>query len=426
MAYMNAFFKHIATKFMQSAIELLFIFPLLLYASASVFPDSQVFLVISSQAVFYLIGLLFGYFLKNKTNSFYIIISFITGLISSFAVSYFVSFSILYAVMASFSIFRGIRINKNNWLKQSPVPSFSVLFSAYLVFYLLFLISPNLYRYIGILNAAGLVMIVVFLSICSFDQLKTAFFKTESRNYIPSTILKFNITSLITALILIIALTKLKPFWRSLLALAKSALLGLYAVFGNSFVDSDIKAKHKSNEVDLFGKKFYNSVAFLEVVENILTIAITIGFAVFTVYVILKFIMKIAHWLSNKSRGNIIEENTLGYIDERELVLKSPSKYWPNIKKFFYLVNKRELAWKDLTNNRDKVKFIYRQKILSFIKRGYGFKGSLTPNELGKELELLYKEDVSSLASAYNKVRYSYENVETSEVDMLIKKHGNK
>jgi hypothetical protein len=411
---------------MQSAIEILFIFPLLLFTAASVFPDSQVFLVISSQAVFYLIGLLFGYFFKNKSNSLYVIISFITGLISSFIVGYFVSFSILYAIMASFSIFRGIRINKNNWLRQSPVPVFSVLFSAYLVFYVLFLMSPNLYRYIGILNAAGLVMIVVFLSICTFDQLKTAFFRTESRNYIPSTILKFNITSLIIALILIIALTKFKPFWSSLLVLIKSALLGLYTVFGNLFVDADIKAKHKSNEVDLFGKKFYNNVTFLEVVENILTVAVTIVFAVFTVYVILKFIMKIVHWLSNKSHGNIIEENTLGYIDERELVLKSPSKYWPNIKNVFYLLNKKELAWKDLTNNRDKVRFIYRQKVLSFIKRDYEFKDSLTPNELGKELELLYKEDVSSLTSAYNKARYSYENVETSEVDILIKKHGNK
>ncbi|HEY9060529.1 MAG TPA: hypothetical protein VIO64_08525 [Pseudobacteroides sp.] len=423
---MPAFLKYILTKFMQSIVEILFIFPILLFAAVNLFPDSLIMPVISSQAAFYLTGILLGYFLKNKSNSFYVIISFFTGLIASFIIGYFISLPIFYTLMVSFSIFRGIRINNNNWLRQSPVPAFSVLFSAYLVFYVMFLMSPNLYNHIDILNRAGLVMIVVFLSICSFDQLKAAFFKKGSRHYIPSTILKFNITSLVIALILIIGLARFKPFWNSILALIKSVFLGLYTLFEKLLVSANDKVESKSKEVDIFGKKIYNNITFMETIESILTVVITIGFLVFTVYVFFKLAMKIANWLSNKFRGNITEENTLGYVDEREIVRKSPSKYLSNVKNIFHLFDKKELAWRDLTNDRDKVRFIFKQKVLSFIKKGYRFNDSLTPNELGKELEVLYKEDMSSLTSAYNKARYSNESIKTSEVEMLVKKHVNK
>lgn len=423
---MPVLFKYILTKFVQSSIEILFIFPILLFAAVNLFPDSLIMPIISSQAAFYLTGILLGYFLKNKSNSFYVIISFVTGLIASYIIGYFISFSIFYTLMVSFSIFRGIRINKNNWLRQSPVPVFSVLFSAYLVFYIMFLMSPNLYNHIDILNRAGLIMIVVFLSICSFDQLKAAFFKKGSRNYIPSTILKFNITSLVIALILIIGLARFKPFWNSILVLIKSVFLGLYALFEKLFVNANNKIESNSKEVDIFGKKVYNNITFMEIIENILTIVITIGFSVFTIYVIFKLAMKIANWLSNKYHGNIVEENTLGYVDEREIVRKSPSKYLSNAKNLFYLFDKKELDFRDLTNDRDKVRFIFKQKVLSFIKKGYRFKDSLTPNELGRELEILYKEDMSSLTSAYNKARYSNECIKTSDVEMLVKKHVNK
>ncbi|KNY25802.1 hypothetical protein [Pseudobacteroides cellulosolvens] len=66
-------------------------------------------------------------------------------------------------------------------------------------------------------------MIVVFLSICSFDQLKAAFFKSGNKIYIPATILKFNLASLIAALALIIAFAKLK-LWTSLLEIIKLAV----------------------------------------------------------------------------------------------------------------------------------------------------------------------------------------------------------
>ncbi|KNY29168.1 hypothetical protein [Pseudobacteroides cellulosolvens] len=417
---MPNFVKHVTIKLMQSAIEILFIFPILLALTIYAYPNGQVLTVIAGLVGYYLVGILLSRFLRNKSNAIYVVISSIIGITASFIIGSFESFSVIYAIMASFSIFRGIRINKSNWMKQSPIPVFNLLLATYFVFNVLFLMSKSLYPYVGLLNIAGLFMIVVFLSLCSLDQLKGAFFKLGDKNHIPSTILKFNITSLIIILVLIIALSRFKPFWNSVIVLAKSVVLVIYSFFSN--LSFNTNGNVQTDEIQMFGKKFSNNISILEVISNILRVAAIIGFAILTIYVIFKFIHKIAIWLSNKSEENIVKENTLGYVDEREILLKSPSNYWPNVKSFLHLFSK-ERSWKDLLTNRDKVRFIYRQKVLSFIKKGFGFKNSLTPNELAKELERVYKEDVSDLTSSYNKARYSCEDIEDIELEMLINRH---
>ncbi|WP_036940465.1 hypothetical protein [Pseudobacteroides cellulosolvens] len=413
---MSNFLKHITIKFLQSAIEILFLFPILLFLTASEFPESWVLPIISGLSVYYLTGILIGYFLKDKTNALYVIISFIIGLIVSFALSLFYSFSIIYICMVTFSTFRGIRINSSNWVKQSPVPVFTMLFALYLIFNALFFMSNTLYHHIGLLNKAGLVMIVVFLSICSFDQLKAAFFKSGNKIYIPATILKFNLASLIAALALIIAFAKLK-LWTSLLEIIKLAV--------SSFLVN--KNWKKTPPIEGVGGGIpMGHDSLLIILFKIVMVVIIIGLIVFAVCAIFRRVVKMILELYGKSKNNVTKENKLGYVDEKETLLKSSSRRWPNIKNIFKIFNKKGLSWKDIVTNRDKVRFIYRQKVWSFIKKGYEFKNILTPSELGKEVEELYKEDVSHLTSAYNKARYSNESVGINEVEMLVKKFGNK
>jgi len=281
--------------------------------------------------------------------------------------------------------------------------------------------SGKLSPYVGLLNAVGLVMIVVFLSICSVEHLREAFYKTGNKTHIPSSLLKSNITSLIIILVLIIALSMFKPFWKSIITLVKSIIVGIYSILNHLSSDSNNSSVGMS-EIKMFGRKFSSSISILEIIFNIMRIAVIIGFAFLTIYVIFKFIHKIAVWLSSKRQEDIVKESTLGYVDERELLLKSSSKYWSNVKSFLHLFNK-DKPWKDLLTNRDKVRFIYRQKILSFIKKGFKFNKSLTPNELSKDIEGLYKEDISDLAACYNKARYSYEDIEDSELEAIIKNH---
>lgn len=413
--------KHITIKLMQSSVEILFIFPILLALAIYAYPNGNVLLIIAGLIPFYLIGILLNRLQKNKSNAFYVIMSLIIGISSLLIIGSFKSFSILHIIMVSFSIFRGICISKSSWIKQSPIPLFNLLLASYLVFNVMYLMSSKLSPYVDLLNIAGLVMIVTFLSICGADHLKEAFYKSGNKAHIPSTLLKYNITSLIIILILIIALSKFKPFWDSIILLFMSIVSGIYNIL-NRFSLSSNNSSVGIGDIKMFGGKLSNNISFLEIIYNIIRVAIAIGFSFLTIYVIFKLIHRIAVWLSNKSEEDIVKENTLGYVDERELLLKSSSKYWTNVKSFFHLFNK-DKSWKDLLTNRDKVKFIYRQRVLSFIKKGFKFKKSLTPNELSKELEGLYNEDISDLISSYNKARYSYEDIEDSELEILIKNH---
>lgn len=64
--------------------------------------------------------------------------------------------------------------------------------------------------------------------------------------------------------------------------------------------------------------------------------------------------------------------------------------------------------WKNLTDNVQRVRFIFMKHINYRIKKGYIFKKTLTPNEIEKELQKYLKEeeDISLLFDNYRLARY--------------------
>ena len=64
--------------------------------------------------------------------------------------------------------------------------------------------------------------------------------------------------------------------------------------------------------------------------------------------------------------------------------------------------------WKNLTDNIQRVRYIFMKHINYRIKKGYRFKKTLTPNEIEKELQPLLKEDedISLLFDNYRLARY--------------------
>ncbi len=64
--------------------------------------------------------------------------------------------------------------------------------------------------------------------------------------------------------------------------------------------------------------------------------------------------------------------------------------------------------WKNLTDNVQKVRFIFMKHINYRIKKGYLFRKTLTPNEIEKDLQKYLKEDedISLLFDNYQLARY--------------------
>ncbi len=68
---------------------------------------------------------------------------------------------------------------------------------------------------------------------------------------------------------------------------------------------------------------------------------------------------------------------------------------------------KSSTKWKDLTENAEKVRFIYIKYVVKLIKSGYKFFPFLTPNELREDIEVEKESSEFELFDMYNGARYS-------------------
>ncbi len=68
---------------------------------------------------------------------------------------------------------------------------------------------------------------------------------------------------------------------------------------------------------------------------------------------------------------------------------------------------KSNVKWKDLTENSEKIRFIYIKYIMKLIKSGYKFFPFLTPSEIRDGLELKEESADFALFEMYNGARYS-------------------
>lgn len=68
---------------------------------------------------------------------------------------------------------------------------------------------------------------------------------------------------------------------------------------------------------------------------------------------------------------------------------------------------KSSTKWKDLTENAEKVRFIYVKYVMKLIKGGYKFFPFLTPNELKDDLKVENESSEAELFDMYNGARYS-------------------
>ena len=68
---------------------------------------------------------------------------------------------------------------------------------------------------------------------------------------------------------------------------------------------------------------------------------------------------------------------------------------------------KNAAKWRDLTDNADKIRFIYIKYIIKTIKEGYKFRAVLTPNEVCYDLKIDDEQPERSIFDYYNGARYS-------------------
>lgn len=160
-----------------------------------------------------------------------------------------------------------------------------------------------------------------------------------------------------------------------------------------------------------------------------LIIGVVVSASLFLLYKSMKRLIKklaaiIRKWIGER---NAWKASHLGYTDEKELLFDMETLKNNTLNKLKQIKNgifKKEEKWEDCRNNRERVRFLYRQKINKSISKGYLFHSSYTPGETINDIKKWNNEENSGidlLTDAYNHARYSEKEVQDSTVENICK-----
>lgn len=424
--------QNILIKFLQSLIELIFFMPIVLMLSIIYFFQSNhLIIAFLGLPLSYLAGIVLFSLIKSSNKAVFIICDLvITGAASLLIYKIDASFPFaLFWAMTSISVFRGIHLASSSWLKQSPAVLFGFQLGVYFAANIVFIIIKIFTPYLNILTFFGFVSLLLFLLICNFDQLKLALFSGRKKSYIPSSLLKSNLTFLCLSYVLICVLSQLQQFHSFVRVFIKFVFGILYTAL--NFIASLIstsKVEVTNEKIDLpFKEPRKSHNPLINVIFDLLIMVIIIAAAVLVLYLLVKLAKKLYHWISGRIAAGKDSSENLGYTDEKENIVKHRQNYLSRFKGRLFSVNEKESRWRDLKSNRDRIRYLYKHTLKKMIKAGYNFKSTLTPCETARELEELYKEkdfDAPNLAVVYNKARYGTEEISDGDVEKARRDAG--
>ncbi|WP_058301514.1 DUF4129 domain-containing protein [Gorillibacterium timonense] len=169
---------------------------------------------------------------------------------------------------------------------------------------------------------------------------------------------------------------------------------------------------------------------FWAVFEKIVTYLALAALALALVYLLYlggkKFpaaLAKLKAWIARLFGGGSPEEST-GYVDEKESLLElseTPRLLLTRVKDWFSRKLQRKESWSELTDNKEKMRFLYRLMLRQAEEGGYTAKPDMTPMEVGRELSGKTAGNVQAvkLTERYSAVRYGEVSPSIDEVNEI-------
>ncbi|MEO3945673.1 DUF4129 domain-containing protein [Gorillibacterium sp. CAU 1737] len=133
---------------------------------------------------------------------------------------------------------------------------------------------------------------------------------------------------------------------------------------------------------------------------------------------------KLVAFLKRKLGGSKEEDESEGYVDEKESVLElseAPRLLLSRLKNWFRERTRRDERWSEMADSREKMRYLYRVAVEGARKRGYRPEKGKTPLEIGWELENMPMghPGFPDLAAGYSSVRYGEKQPDEEELERL-------
>lgn len=181
-------------------------------------------------------------------------------------------------------------------------------------------------------------------------------------------------------------------------------------------------------------------------------VTLYVGIAAIVIAILLIFddIRRIALWLIRNIKNMLIQiwrwlmsrekRNDTGFEDETTSLnaAEDLAQSAEQLKQWLQDRFRQDTRWNDLTNNRERIRYLYSRLILRAMSKGFDFRSARTPHETVHDLQQWERVqtrpfkrgrgsrdlDYTELSEIYNRVRYGSQEVGDEEVSRMKEKYG--
>ncbi len=277
---------------------------------------------------------------------------------------------------------------------------------------------------------------IIVLFVSNTEQLKSATLPGEETvPVLSSSVLRNNRILILLSLVVVMVIgyfNKLKDGTAWLVRKAFMFMLEAFMFLAGLFITpiDGIEAPPSQGPMELIPEEIQEP-SLLKHILNIaglilswIAVALLLWFALKAFYKLLK---KLYRYIIGILRERMSLREDTGFIDEK-IKLKGFTEigrdYIDSFQNWIQRLFEREPKWEELSNNRQRIRFLYRNFLLRCMRAGYTYKKHLTPRETSKDI-LAWQQDrgsqIEDLAQIYDSIRYGQDDVEDRKVQNLAK-----
>ena len=426
--------KRVLKRAFQCLLEMLVFFPLLLAIAIYIYPQIDIrvyfiYLFLLCQA---------GSFIRGVPDIRSRWIQLLIGIGLIWLILYINELALLYAAIFSvtgiISYFRGVIYMEADWEGIFPRQMWWMALIFYIVAGFFYSRVITLKEYFPYIIVCGFLQVLISLTMLNYRQLGDATLIRDQKPVVPASIRRQNRILLlinIGIIIVIASFNKIKEFFKGAFKQIGKWILKIIEAIHSLIKTDSIQESPPQGMPDF---PFQGDIApknpILELLFDIIAIILAAIGAVIVIYLIYKGVRKlvsiISEWLKEVFEERDLYEESYGYIDEKESLIdirEIRDRYAEKLRDWMEGIWEREPKWKDLKNNTERIRYIYRMTILKHLKKGYKYKSYMTPTEIETDLEKWQgeqkKDILEDIIPIYNRARYGWNHIDDAEVEIL-------
>ncbi|OXM87744.1 DUF4129 domain-containing protein [Paenibacillus rigui] len=431
----------IGLTLLQGGIELLLYLPPLLVLNVLAAPELS--------AWHWTGGLLLGYgagYAVGRRFAFRRLYTFLGGtLLLSAALAvilYQLSLALIWLLPLTWlAVYRGARLAEVPWRLYFTTPYYLFGMGGYFVASILFSSLPVFQPYVSLLNGTGLAALLVTLFMANLANVRQETLSGDKEPVVAAPVLWNNrllIAGIAVAALGIVLIRKLQQAWRWL----KEQLVSLLQWLLNRTAEPQPDSRPASPQAPPpMPPDNGEPSVWLLWLEKAAYAAAAVVLAAACLILLYKLFRQLAglfnrcvRWLNGWLSRSAERKQGTGYVDDIEQLvswrswnemLASRWRSWREAR------TERTLKWGSLSNNRDRVRYLYRLVLRRAIEEGYAFQSSLTPQETLEDIKKKrpsteLAQDQEALLALYDKARYGHKQVQDAELAPLAEVFLNK